>query len=687
MSMGDGAVGHQGQRTGWRGGRRGLARTVVVGLLASAGLCVSAASAVAAIDLGTGDEAPSIAYDASTGYTYVAWPDEVSDDTVDLCVVPSGGTTCNGGSGQYKLTDPTASEKGAGPGFFGSRVLTMPSGEVVVVAYVDGASSEVLPSGYTEADGEIAWRSPANGEEFAKPGQGLANGGKLLAEARGEMPDHGALALNATSILTYGNQYPDESGATDFTLTSPAPKVTPLVDLAEEFGDNPALSQVAAVEAPTKSGEYLVVAAGNDAYTPKGCAGGSGAGTGYGVAKGTPAALQLQSAWKNDFKGIACSAEEAVPTGGEPSGGSIGVVESEGSGIHGEGEDGMYYRPFNTGTDSFSAPVSISQEEPYTLDGADDVSASDDSSGGVYAMWLDERGWELGYSGTQGASWPTPVTALSPEASDPVVAGVGGGNAESAYFANLGGGSQEYLEPFSYAQLYAAEHPAPTPVTTSPTPVSVVTAPPAATSVTTVQAGGGISGSSLTVPQGTAVSDQAIISGAAAANAGGTVTYNLYKDSKCTVAAAAGSVTGVVKGVGAPSASVRPKAGTYYWRVNYSGDGANAASASTCGGEVLVVALSVSNLGLPSSKMCLSKRAFLVHPRAPKGVKLVSVEVQINGKTVKKGRLSNHATNVSLVGLPKGTFRVGLITRSSRGKVYEEVRTFHTCVPKKHGKK
>ena len=44
-------------------------------------------------------------------------------------------------------------------------------------------------------------------------------------------------------------------------------------------------------------------------------------------------------------------------------------------------------------------------------------------------------------------------------------------------------------------------------------------------------------------------------------------------------------------------------------------------------------------------------------------------------------------TKVSLVGLPKGTFKVALITKSSKGKTYEEVRTFHTCVAGKHKKK
>ena len=107
---------------------------------------------------------------------------------------------------------------------------------------------------------------------------------------------------------------------------------------------------------------------------------------------------------------------------------------------------------------------------------------------------------------------------------------------------------------------------------------------------------------------------------------------------------------------------------------------------SACGSEVLVVAQK-AELGLPSPKICLSRRTFLVHPRAPRGVRLVSVEIQINGKTVKKGGIYNGATTVSLVGLPKGTFVVSLITKSSGGQTYADIRTFHTCVPGKHKKK
>ncbi len=663
-------------------GRVGIAsgvRAAAVAALVSVGLLASAASAFGAIDLGPGDVQPSIAYDATTGYTYVAWSDEASLDTIDLCVVPSGGTSCNGGSGPYKLTDSLASAEGGGPIYFGAKVVTMPGGTVVVVANDDGGSEKIRSPGYEATAGEIAWSSPANGEAFGKTGQGIAEGGKLLAEAGGEMPDSGALALNSTSIFTYGNYYPFGSGATDFTLTAPAPKKTPVPDVKGEFGQSLFTNsgQLAAEEITTEPGHYVVVAGGTDAGTPEGCPDGSDEGTGYGVAKGTPTHLQEQSAWGSSYKVISCVAEAAVLTGGEPDGAPIGVVQSEGGGLNGVGEDGIYFHAFDSSTETFGGAVPISQETPFTLLGATGLSASEDSGGGLYASWVDSRGVELDYSATPTSSWPVPVTALT-EGGDPVVAGVGSGNAEVAYNGNFGAGSQEYLQALNYAQLYEAEHKPPPPPPPPP--------PPTPTATTTSQSGAGISGASLTVPQGTAVTDQAYLSGSAVASAGGTVSYNLYKNNKCTEAATAGSVAGVTDGVAAPSAPVKLGPGTYYWVASYSGDASHDGSASACGTEVLVVAHEDSNIGLPSTKICLSRRKFVVHPRAPKGVKLVSVVIQINGKTVKTGKLSKDKTTVSLIGLPKGTFRVSLITRSSKGKIYEDIRTFHTCVPGKHHK-
>jgi hypothetical protein len=211
----------------------------------------------------------------------------------------------------------------------------------------------------------------------------------------------------------------------------------------------------------------------------------------------------------------------------------------------------------------------------------------------------------------------------------------------------------------------------------------------APTTTTTIQSTGKALGASLTVPVGTAVTDQALIAGALAKGATGTASYVLYKDSKCTVPALPGSAAAVAGGLAGASAgasaAVKPPVGTYYWIATYSGDAINAPSASPCGSEVLRVAKKAS-LGLSSKKGCVSKRKFPIHPRGPRGVKLVSFEEFINGTLVKSGKLSKRQTSVNLVGLPKGTFEVELTTKSSKGDIYEDTRTFHTCVPKKHKK-
>jgi hypothetical protein len=76
-----------------------------------------------------------------------------------------------------------------------------------------------------------------------------------------------------------------------------------------------------------------------------------------------------------------------------------------------------------------------------------------------------------------------------------------------------------------------------------------------------------------------------------------------------------------------------------------------------------------------------------VHPRGPSSLKLVKVRVFINGKLVKSGSLHHGGTTLSLLGLPKGTFKVAFVASTASGKTYEDTRTFHTCVPKKHKKK
>jgi hypothetical protein len=654
----------------------GLGVVLATCALAGGATLPASASAAVALDAPGNAEPPLIAYDPSTQTTYVAWSDPVLLG-VDLCVLPSGSTTCEGGA-PVVLEDDNYSGWSTNnhPGLGGLVVL--PGGEAVVL-------------GAPVSTGTVAWASPAGGAAFLTGNHGLQNGGNFISPVSLYRNPADAAALSSSEVGLL-DQYGGEGYFSDSPLTSESPSIASYnSDAGGQYplkgGDGPDLAAEAA-PAPAAAGTEIVVGVGSNAdknqSQPLGCS--NYAASGYGVSVGKLDGTSKTSGTLNQmglpkFGLLGCSANETVLAQGGQDG--IGVLEQEGSGISGEGSDyTIDYRPFdaNSTGGTFGAPVELADVTAEVLDGVDQLDLSEDSSTGVYALWESGKA-VLDYSGNGGATWDGPVVSPVPYSAKGVIAGTGGGGAEIAYPYNTGSGEQVFIEPVNYQTLAA---PTPTTIITPPAYVP----PPLATTITTTQFGGGVSGASLTVPQGTPVADQAHLFGTNAASATGTVTYNIYKNSKCTVAAGAGSVASVVNGVPGASAPVKLGADTYYWQVSYSGNATNTASTSACGSEVLVVALNATTLGLPSSKMCLSKRAFVVHPRAPHGVKLVSVEVQINGKFIKRVKLSSHGgTPVSLVGLPKGTFKIALITKSSKGKIYEEVRTFHTCVPKKHKKK
>jgi hypothetical protein len=119
--------------------------------------------------------------------------------------------------------------------------------------------------------------------------------------------------------------------------------------------------------------------------------------------------------------------------------------------------------------------------------------------------------------------------------------------------------------------------------------VTVTSKPPAATQLSTSLSGGGHSGGTITVPEGTAVSDSATLSGENASAATGKVDYKVYSDTGCTtLLASAGTVSVSGETVPASSTETLPP-GTYYWQASYSGDSGNLGSKSTCGSEVETV--------------------------------------------------------------------------------------------------
>jgi hypothetical protein len=109
---------------------------------------------------------------------------------------------------------------------------------------------------------------------------------------------------------------------------------------------------------------------------------------------------------------------------------------------------------------------------------------------------------------------------------------------------------------------------------------------PEPTTTTTSLSGGGQTGEKITVPAGTAVTDQAALAGANIAKATGTVSYNVYSDAECTkLVASAGSPAVSGGAVGPSEAETLSTPGTYFWVASYSGDTLNMPSTSGCGAE------------------------------------------------------------------------------------------------------
>lgn len=110
--------------------------------------------------------------------------------------------------------------------------------------------------------------------------------------------------------------------------------------------------------------------------------------------------------------------------------------------------------------------------------------------------------------------------------------------------------------------------------------------------VSTSLSGGGKSGTSITVPAGTGVTDKATLH-SVTPKAGGTVTYTVYSDDKCTMTAASGGTVTVSNASVPPSHTVTlTTAGKYYWQASYSGDPKNTGGTSQCGSELETVTAS-----------------------------------------------------------------------------------------------
>jgi len=85
--------------------------------------------------------------------------------------------------------------------------------------------------------------------------------------------------------------------------------------------------------------------------------------------------------------------------------------------------------------------------------------------------------------------------------------------------------------------------------------------------------------------------------------------------------------------------------------------------------------------GLPSTRVCLSKRHFRIHIRRYKGISYEEAFVYLNRRKVGvvKSRAGQFSSAINLRNLPAGTVRVKITVITTTGAIISGTRTYHTC--------
>jgi hypothetical protein len=559
--------------------RRLLAGFVVVvalGLVGPAGALAVSGSPVA---IGTGSSltGESVAVDAN-GNAIIAWADQSAPtaNVVRWCVLAPGATGCSAG-GSLKPGGPPSPQFSV----FGTQVLVEGS-KLVILADVQ--------VGNVEYESVQQWQSTDGGRTFT-----ATNGGGAIATGN-TSPDTrmaGAVTLPGGENVGVGFVTPVAepsfhayrlAGATLCGRGSPQNCAGGVATLGKE--SNPDVVGNPPADFAADGDGVLGVFRTNASSGNLGCAGATPFGMAYVFGTG----LQSNSnsynlspgvpstAWRVPVTKADCDVDY-IAVGGGPSG--FGVLED--NQVTGQTQ----YHRFDTATAGFdTAPnivSSVGEQQP---------SVSQDGAGGVYATYLSHGiggPISLSYSADGGTTWAGPATLSA----DPLAAVAGldssvdaGGQGWAVWSEN----GSVFAQPFVAADAGSTSPPS---VGTAPIPAPGTPAI-APTTLKTSQKGGGQSGASITVPAGTSgETDQAAIAGANAAHATGTVAYRLYSAPTCASASQVAADVVTTAGAVAPASqpvSVTLAPGRYYWQATYLGDTSNAASASSCGGEVLTIA-------------------------------------------------------------------------------------------------
>ena len=82
---------------------------------------------------------------------------------------------------------------------------------------------------------------------------------------------------------------------------------------------------------------------------------------------------------------------------------------------------------------------------------------------------------------------------------------------------------------------------------------------------------------------------------------------------------------------------------------------------------------------LPSARRCVSRRNFRIRLKQPRGLKLKSAVVTLNGRRVATRSGRRVTAPVDLRGLPKGRFTVKISVTLTDGRKLSSTRRYRTC--------
>ena len=96
-------------------------------------------------------------------------------------------------------------------------------------------------------------------------------------------------------------------------------------------------------------------------------------------------------------------------------------------------------------------------------------------------------------------------------------------------------------------------------------------------------------------------------------------------------------------------------------------------------------------ISAPKAKKCIRRKRIKLRISQPAGAEIRKASVYVNGKRkrtlTRKSFGSKRSITITLKKLPKGTARVRIVVRTTKGVVYEKTRSYKTCASKAKKKK